>query len=330
MLTVNGTGNYQGFEVATSGTSRVVMISNGTDGYISTRQSGMGLIFETGASSEKMRILSTGNVGIGTSSPTDNIIGGGIFVDISSSTGAALKLHYSPSSTYGEFSLYKGSNGSYIDSAGAATLANNDLIFRTGGTASNFGVTERMRISSNGLVTISSSVASQFLLSVTNSDSTGEGIITYLNSSSSGKTFYAGYSTSAGAYKFLARSNGDVLNATGVYGTISSDRRLKENIVSATPKLNDIMKLNVVNFNLIGNEDKQIGFIAQEMQEVFPSFVHQSDTRKYDENGNIISGFEDALGVKVGMEFAILVKAIQEQQATITSLQDRLDKLENK
>jgi hypothetical protein len=64
MLTVNGTGNYQGFEVATSGTSRVIMLSDGTNGYISTRQSGMGLFFEVGAASEAMRINSSKVIGI--------------------------------------------------------------------------------------------------------------------------------------------------------------------------------------------------------------------------------------------------------------------------
>jgi len=123
--------------------------------------------------------------------------------------------------------------------------------------------------------------------------------------------------------------NGNLTNTNGSYGTISSDRRLKENIVSATSKLDDLMKLSVVNFNLIGNEEKHIGFIAQDMQEVFPSFVYQSDTRKYDENGNFISGFEDTLGLKVGMEFAILTKAIQEQQCTICSQASRITLLES-
>jgi hypothetical protein len=66
MLTVNGSGNYQGFEVATGGVSRIVMISNGTLGLISTRQSGMDIVFEAGAASEKMRITSGGNVLINT------------------------------------------------------------------------------------------------------------------------------------------------------------------------------------------------------------------------------------------------------------------------
>jgi hypothetical protein len=128
--------------------------------------------------------------------------------------------------------------------------------------------------------------------------------------------------------RFIVFDSGNVQNTNGSYGTIASDRRLKENIVSATPKLNDILKLNVVNFNLIGNKEKHIGFIAQEMQEVFPSFIHKTDTRKYDEEGNLISGLEDALGVKVGMEFAILVKAIQELKSENDNLKSRLEVLE--
>jgi hypothetical protein len=40
--------------------------------------------------------------------------------------------------------------------------------------------------------------------------------------------------------------------------------------------------------------------------------VYEKDTREYDEDGNVTKGLEDSLGLNVGMEFAILVKAIQE------------------
>jgi hypothetical protein len=141
---------------------------------------------------------------------------------------------------------------------------------------------------------------------------------------------YHWYNSNAGTLLMELNSSGDTYNLNGTYGTISSDRRLKENIAPATPKLDDIMKLNVVNFNLIGNENKHIGFIAQEIQEIFPSFVHQSDTRKYDEDGNVVSGLEDALGVKIGMEFAILVKAIQEQQSQITQQNELITSLQSR
>ena len=91
MLTINGAGNYQGLEIATSGTARITMLadSSGAFGYVSTRQTGMSLLFEAGAAQERMRITCCGNVGIGTSSPIDKLeVAGGIHT---SGTAAASK-----------------------------------------------------------------------------------------------------------------------------------------------------------------------------------------------------------------------------------------------
>jgi hypothetical protein len=133
--------------------------------------------------------------------------------------------------------------------------------------------------------------------------------------------------------------DGDINNINGTYGTISSDRRVKENIVDATPKLNDILSLNVKNFNFIGDNKKQIGLIAQDVESVFPSWVKTSDTRIYkthdengvllEEQGELISGHEDGKSLKVGMEFAVLVKTIQELNAKIEGLEQRIQTLEN-
>ena len=133
--------------------------------------------------------------------------------------------------------------------------------------------------------------------------------------------------------------DGDIKNINGSYGTISSDERVKENIVDATPKLNDILSLNVKNFNFIGDNKKQIGLIAQDVESVFPSWVQTSDTRIYkthDENGvplqeqgELVSGLADGKSLKVGMEFAVLVKTIQELNAKIVALEARVQTLEN-
>ena len=133
--------------------------------------------------------------------------------------------------------------------------------------------------------------------------------------------------------------DGDIKNINGSYGTISSDRRVKENIVDATPKLNDILSLNVKNFNFIGDNKKQIGLIAQDVESIFPSWVQTSDTRIYkthdengvplEEQGELVSGLEDGKSLKVGMEFAVLVKTIQELNAKIVALEAKVQKLEN-
>jgi hypothetical protein len=131
--------------------------------------------------------------------------------------------------------------------------------------------------------------------------------------------------------------DGDIKNINGSYGTISSDERVKENIVEATSKLDDILSLKVKNFNFIGDNKKQIGLIAQEVEEVFPSWVNTRDTRIYkthdehgvplEEQGELVSGYEDGKGLKVGMEFAVLVKTIQELNAKIVALESRINEM---
>ena len=76
-------------------------------------------------------------------------------------------------------------------------------------------------------------------------------------------------------------SDGDLWNHDNSY--TGSDATLKENIVDATPKLEDLKKLKVRNFNWKADyfpnksKKKQLGFIAQEVEQVFPSLVSEHD-----------------------------------------------------
>jgi hypothetical protein len=116
--------------------------------------------------------------------------------------------------------------------------------------------------------------------------------------------------------KFIVYSNGNVVNRNGSYGTIS-DIKYKENIVDATPKLDDILKLQVRNFNLIGDNKKQIGFIAQEFEEVFPSMVDIS----IDKNTE-----EEYKSIKTTVLIPMLVKAIQELKSENDTLKSILQR----
>lgn len=127
----------------------------------------------------------------------------------------------------------------------------------------------------------------------------------------------------------------DIYGLTANSGTVNvfSDIRLKTNITNASPKLNDLMKLNVVNYEFVGEYNvlgKQLGFIAQEVEQIFPSLVREQDTRQYDDQGNYINGYQDTKILKVGMEFAMLVKAMQEQQSIIDSLKSEIETLKQK
>jgi hypothetical protein len=110
--------------------------------------------------------------------------------------------------------------------------------------------------------------------------------------------------------KLTIYSNGTVSNRTGTYNTLS-DVKLKENIADATPKLNKLMDVKVRNYNLIGDELKQIGFVAQELETIFPALI--DNVPDLDENKQPTG--EVTKGVKLTVMIPILVKAIQELKA---------------
>jgi hypothetical protein len=104
--------------------------------------------------------------------------------------------------------------------------------------------------------------------------------------------------------------------------TISiSHRRFKKDIVTLSDRngLDAIMKLNPVTFHWkdgIRGTGEQLGFIAQDVQNVLPQLVSE------DKDGTLTlnsSGFVPPV-----------VKAIQEQQAKIDDLQKRIEMLEAK
>jgi hypothetical protein len=310
------------------------------------------LVFRTNTT-ERMRITSGGNVGIGTTNPLGPLEVRAANRTISSDGILQVNSNNSQASDLGGSISFGGvyQSSSVTEWASVSGRKENSTSGQYGGylvfgTRPHLGViTERMRITPGGFLKasndttyagISSSYhemrtnANTRVVAFSNKSATlteDNGILIQFAAASPNNTtarFIVAEDTTA--TRFVVYSNGNVQNQNGSYGTIASDIRLKENIVSATPKLDDLLKLNVVNFNLIGNEEKHIGFIAQEMQEVFPSFVHKTDTREYDEDGNVISGLEDALGVKVGMEFAILVKAIQELKSENDTLKSILQR----
>ena len=99
----------------------------------------------------------------------------------------------------------------------------------------------------------------------------------------------------------------------------SSDVRLKDNINPIESSLEKVSKINGVSFNWNDKQSayevgkKDIGVIAQEIEEVLPELVTTRD------NGYKAVRYEKIV--------ALLIEAIKEQQTQINSLTDKLNNL---
>lgn len=116
---------------------------------------------------------------------------------------------------------------------------------------------------------------------------------------------------------------GEFNGVSGAY-TALSDRKFKKDITSMDNVLDRVMKLNPRSYHFTKQQSadrKFIGMIAQEVQPVFPEAVYQ--------HSGANDGTDDFLTLDYSTFGIIAIKAIQEQQKTITTLEERIAKLES-
>ena len=99
--------------------------------------------------------------------------------------------------------------------------------------------------------------------------------------------------------------NGDVV--------ISSDARLKSNIVSLGSTLPKLLQIDGKSYEMKGKQ--KIGVLAQEIQEVFPELVSEDDN--------------EMLAVNYQGLVPVLINALKEQDKIIKSQEERLTNIEN-
>ena len=131
------------------------------------------------------------------------------------------------------------------------------------------------------------------------------------------------YNYGSSTYRFRVADSGNVTNTNNSYGAIS-DIKLKENIVDATPKLDKLNEVRVVNYNFIGSEEKQLGVIAQEIEQIMPNMVDENVDA--DADGNDLGTTTKT--VKYSVFVPMLIKAMQEQTEIINDLRARVAQLE--
>jgi hypothetical protein len=140
-------------------------------------------------------------------------------------------------------------------------------------------------------------------------------LVTQLGSNANNGSSYHYIATTGGGDKCYVLGNGNLQNINNSYGALS-DIRLKKEVTQTTPKLQDLLKINIVNFKFINDEaeTKQIGVIAQELEEIFPSLVEESLNRETNESRK---------SVKYSVFVPILIKAIQELTARVQELENK-------
>ena len=265
----------------------------------------------SGTSTERMRIDSSGNVGIGTASP--------------SSFGAnfkILELQAGSSSAGGGY--YLTGNGTVTAQLGVDTLTSYIGTRTAHPVAFTTTNTERMRIDSSGCLVVNSTakISNTTYLSVQGSTAASN----IFEQKDTGTSYASGNYYQVYFNSSNAVAGGIAHNAAGTVAfNTSSDARLKENIVNAPSVLDKVLAAQVRSFDW--KEDKhhvEYGFIAQELYNHLPEAVGKGD------DADELVGFKGTWQVEYGRLTPMLIKAIQEQQAIITSLTDRITALEAK
>jgi hypothetical protein len=290
--TVETRGGYGGtFLVSNSDNTLLTAFSNNNTedaGYLKTITN-HSLAFGTN-DVERMRIDSSGNVGIGTSSPSSVISGTATVLQVQNGNLAALALNNSTAKKFSISSQVSSSLVFYDETASA----------------------ERARIDSSGNlylgITTTPGASAGMLFEKSGTINVSRGITTNAN--------VAEWRNPNGVVGTIS-TNG----SSTAYNT-SSDYRLKNTIAPMTGALAKVAALKPCTYKWNADGSDGEGFIAHELQEVVPDAV-TGEKDAVNEDGSI-----KPQGIDTSFLVATLTAAIQEQQAIITALTARVEALE--
>ena len=255
---------------------------------------------------ERMRLDSSGNLGIGAIPSRKLTVGGDINVASGSnieSTSSSGTLRIQGGSTYpGGNILLGGGNGT------------NDIRFRTTGGSTT--QTERMRITSAGSLKITANSMVDNIYS--GAAATGTSAVVFRGSHSATVG-----DPGSGTDSIYIYANGNIQNTNNSYGQIS-DVKLKENIVDAGSQWDDFKAIRFRKYNFkeeTGHETfTQLGVIAQELETVCPGLVYETADR--DKEGNDLGTTTKAVKSSILTNKALV--ALQEAMERIETLESEV------
>ena len=297
-------------------------------------------------SGERMRIDTSGNVGIGnTVASTINSANGTGNLVVGSGSGTEGITIYSGTTGEGTLQFADGTSGSaaYIGQINY-NHSSNDMSFTSGGT-------ERMRLLGTGSVGIgTTSPSTSYRLSAVGTTS-GAVVGAFIETTSTNSSHEASIikrPNNGVLIQFLGSGQVGSITTDGsstTYGT-SSDYRLKENVVDLTNATERLKQLKPARFNFIADADKIVdGFLAHEVSSIVPEAISGTKDavqvwengeklpegvsvgdNKLDENGNTIPKYQNIDQSKL---VPLLVKALQEAMERIETLETKVQTLEN-
>ena len=140
----------------------------------------------------------------------------------------------------------------------------------------------------------------------------------YVNfSNNAGTAYYNVGKSKSNLFNIVNQGNiGVYLQSSGTTFTSTSDIRLKTNIKPIESAVDKIMQLKPCYYNWKNQDDEKenVGFIAQEVEEILPNLVHTIEHPDGD----------DYKGVNITDLIPYLVKVIQEQTDIINDLQSKI------
>jgi len=309
----------------TSGSEQLRLCNSTGSGYwgIGRENNVTGDLYFNSGGTLRVTFKSGGNVGIGTSSPSSPLQ---IAADNSggSTNYDNAQLWITGTNTAKRFQIgIDTTNNKCIIQGYYGGVSSLPLLLQPYGGNVLIGTTtdagQKLQVTNAGVVGYFLNTTSNDTFKITNNSASlgaSANILLQTTGIGAGTTAFFIYGElSGGTNTFRVYNNGNVQNSNNSYTAIS-DIKLKENIVDTAPKLEDLLKVRVVNYNLKEPYEthKQIGVIAQELEQIFPALVEETQDKDADTTTK---------SVKYSVFVPILIKAVQELQEQINELKNK-------